>query len=58
MQVTTVHESPNLSIYDYRCDAGPHDKPFVEVHGRHSLSFVRRGSFGCRTRAGAGDRQR
>jgi AraC-like DNA-binding protein len=49
MQVTTVLESPNLSIYDYRCDAGPHDRPFVEVHGRHSLSFVRRGSFGCRT---------
>lgn len=49
MQVATIHQSPNFSIYDCRCDAGPHDKPFVEVHARHSLSFVRRGSFGCRT---------
>ena len=49
MQVTTIHEGPNLSIYDCRCDAKPGDKPFVEVHGRHSLAFVRRGSFGCCT---------
>ena len=38
-----------MSVYDYRCDAGPADKPFVEVHRLHSLSYVRRGSFGCRT---------
>ena len=38
-----------MSVYDYRCDAGPADQPFVEVHRRHSLSYVRRGSFGCRT---------
>src|SRR4029079_538296 len=29
--------------------AGPTARPFVEVHERHSLSFVSRGSFGCRT---------
>lgn len=39
-----------LSVVDYRCDAGPADRPFVECHRAHSLSYVRRGSFGCRTR--------
>lgn len=46
---TAVFESEPLSVYDYRCEAGPADKPFVEVHARHSVSYVRRGSFGCRT---------
>src|SRR5215470_4031818 len=37
-------------VVDYRCSAGPADAPFVEVHGSFSLSYVRRGSFGCTTR--------
>ena len=49
MRVTTIHEGPGLSIYDARCDARPGEKPYVEVYRRHSLAFVRRGSFGCRT---------
>jgi AraC family transcriptional regulator len=49
MQVTTIHEGPGLSIYDARCNAGPGEKPYAEVYRRHSLAFVRRGSFGCRT---------
>ena len=49
MQVTTLFEGEALSVYSYRCNGGPADRPFVEVHGRHSLSYVRRGSFGCRT---------
>jgi AraC-like DNA-binding protein len=43
-----VHESPSLTVVDYRCTALPSDPPFVEVHQRSSLSFVRKGSFGCR----------
>ncbi len=39
-----------LSVVDYRCDAGPADRPFAECHRAHSLSYVRRGSFGYRTR--------
>lgn len=39
-----------LTIIDYRCEAGPQDAPYPEVHTRYSLSYVRRGSFGCRTR--------
>ena len=49
MQVTTLYAGKALSVYAYRCSAGPADKPFVEVHRTHSLSYVRRGSFGCRT---------
>ena len=37
-------------MVDYRCAAGPADEPFVEVHAGHSISYVRRGSFGYRVR--------
>jgi AraC-like DNA-binding protein len=43
-----VHDSPSLTVIDYHCTALPSDPPFVEVHQRSSLSFVRKGSFGCR----------
>jgi AraC-like DNA-binding protein len=42
-----VHESPSLTVIDYHCTALPGDPPFAEVHQRSSLSFVRKGSFGC-----------
>ncbi|MFP5305212.1 MAG: helix-turn-helix domain-containing protein [Gammaproteobacteria bacterium] len=42
--------SDALSVLDYRCSAGPGDRPFVELHPCHSISYVRRGSFGCRSR--------
>lgn len=50
MAASTVLRSGSVSVYDYRCGAGPHDKPFVERHESHSLSYVRRGSFGCSSR--------
>jgi AraC family transcriptional regulator len=50
MSATVLHASPSLTVVDYRCTMGPHDRPYDEVHGRHSLSFVRRGSFGVLTR--------
>ncbi len=46
---TTVFASRPLSVHDYRCTAGPGTKAFTEVHAQHSVSYVRRGSFGCRT---------
>jgi AraC family transcriptional regulator len=49
MQATTLCAGEALSVHAYRCTAGPADKPFVEVHRAHSLSYVRGGSFGCRT---------
>ena len=45
----TVLETRALAVIDYRCDAGPNDAPYPEHHGRHSISYVRAGSFGCRT---------
>jgi AraC-like DNA-binding protein len=51
MQTRILHEGDSLKIIDYRCEAGPHDAPFVEVHELSSLSFVRKGSFGCRVGA-------
>jgi AraC-like DNA-binding protein len=39
-----------LSVIDYRCTAGPDTQPFVECHDRHSISYVRQGSFAVRSR--------
>jgi len=47
--VKTLHGGP-ISVIDYRCTAGPGDSPYTEIHQRHSLSYVRKGSFGCRAR--------
>src|ERR1044071_5731327 len=55
MQATTLFESASLSVYDYRCTRGPRDRPFSEMHQRHSVSYVRSGSFGCRTLGRAWD---
>ena len=48
--MTRISESRGLAIYDYRCQIGVGTKPFVEQHRRSSISFVRKGSFGYRTR--------
>src|SRR5215472_5850362 len=50
MPVDTVLKSGALRVIDYRCSAGPNDRPFIEQHGSFSISYVRRGSFGCVTR--------
>ncbi|MDF2698100.1 MAG: transcriptional regulator, AraC family [Labilithrix sp.] len=53
MAHTTLFESDSISVVDYRCTAGPSDAPFVELHGDFSVSYVRRGSFGYRSRGRA-----
>ncbi|MEC9362630.1 MAG: AraC family transcriptional regulator [Pseudomonadota bacterium] len=50
MPAHTLLQTRTLSVIDYRCMAGPGDRPFTEVFPRHSVSFVRAGSFGCRAR--------
>jgi AraC-like DNA-binding protein len=50
MSMTRISESRGLAIYDYRCQIGVGARPFVEQHRRSSISFVRKGSFGYRTR--------
>jgi AraC-like DNA-binding protein len=50
MSAALLLAGESLSAIDYRCKAGPGDVPFVEVHACHGVSYVRRGSFGCRSR--------
>ena len=51
MPITTVLRRGPLSVTDYRCNAGPADAPYPELHGAFTISYVRRGSFGVETRA-------
>ncbi|BEP42892.1 helix-turn-helix domain-containing protein [Variovorax sp. V15] len=53
MLVTTEVRTDAIRIASYRCDAGPDAQPFTELHEGHSVSYVRRGSFGYRTRGNA-----
>jgi AraC family transcriptional regulator len=46
---STLHAGP-VSVTDYRCDIAPGTAPFAEWHGGYSVSYVRKGSFGCTTR--------
>jgi AraC-like DNA-binding protein len=50
MSATTLLQRPSITVSEFRCSAGPGDTPFVERHRCHSVSFVRKGSFGCRSR--------
>jgi len=52
MIATTLLERKSVSVFNFRCTAGPGDKPFAEQHGGHSISYVRKGSFGLRHRGG------
>jgi AraC family transcriptional regulator len=44
-----LFRNDSMSVIDYRCTATRADKPFTEQHAAFSLSYVRKGSFGCRT---------
>ncbi|MGH6892561.1 MAG: helix-turn-helix domain-containing protein [Dongiaceae bacterium] len=50
MSATCVSHGDSLTIYDYRCEMELGAAPFVEQHGRASISYVRKGSFGYRVR--------
>ncbi|MCW5624249.1 MAG: helix-turn-helix domain-containing protein [Burkholderiales bacterium] len=49
---TTLRSGP-VSIVDCRCAAGPADPSFAERHAIHCIAYVRKGSFGYRTRGRA-----
>jgi AraC-like DNA-binding protein len=51
MASTTIVQRDGLSVFDYRCTAGPSDRPYAEFHDRFSVSYVRRGAFGYRVQA-------
>ncbi len=50
MTATTLYRSNYLTVIDYRCTAGPNDRPYTELHSSYAISYVRRGSFGYRVR--------
>lgn len=50
MNRTTLLERKRISVSDFRCTAEPGEKPFVEQYASHSISYVRKGSFGCHCR--------
>ncbi|QWG23972.1 AraC family transcriptional regulator [Bradyrhizobium sediminis] len=50
MTATPLFQRDSISVFDFRCTAAPGDKPYVEQHRCHSVSYVRKGSFGCRSR--------
>jgi len=50
MTRTALLQRGSISVSDFRCSAGPDDKPFVEQYRCHSISYVRKGSFGCQSR--------
>jgi AraC-like DNA-binding protein len=50
MTRTTLLQRGSISVSEFRCSAGPDDTPFVEQFGCHSVSYVRKGSFGCQSR--------
>ena len=50
MTATTLLQRNSISVSDFRCSAPLQEKPFVERHRCHSVSYVRKGSFGCNSR--------
>jgi AraC-like DNA-binding protein len=50
MSSTTLLQRPAMSVSEFRCTAVTGEKPFVEQHRCHSISFVRKGSFGYQSR--------
>ena len=53
MSSTTLLQRPTMTVSDFRCTAEPGERPYAELHRCHSISFVRKGSFGyhCRGRS-------
>jgi AraC-like DNA-binding protein len=55
MSSTTLLQRPSVTVSDFRCSAVPGDQPYREQHGCHSISFVRKGSFGYHSRGRSHD---
>lgn len=47
ISATELQAGP-VRVVDYRCASGPAERPFTEVHQGHSVSYVRKGTFGYR----------
>ena len=47
---TPLLQRQSISVSEFRCTAAPGDAPFAEQYACHSISYVRKGSFGCQSR--------
>jgi len=47
---TSLLKHRSISVSEFRCTASPGAKPFAEQFECHSVSYVRKGSFGCQHR--------
>ena len=52
MNRTILLQRSRISVSDFRCTAARGDRPFAEHYACHSVSYVRKGSFGCHCRGG------
>jgi AraC-like DNA-binding protein len=50
MKRTTLLQRGHISVSEFRCTAAPGERPFAEQYACHSVSYVRKGSFGCHCR--------
>jgi AraC-like DNA-binding protein len=50
MASTTLLQGKSITVSEFRCTAVPGDKPYTELHRCHSISYVRKGSFGYASR--------
>src|SRR5215210_1251991 len=50
MTATPLLQRDSISVHDFRCTVRANDAPFVERHCSHSVSYVRKGSFGYQSR--------
>ena len=55
MPATTLFRNDALAVIDYRCSAGPADRPYAESHSSYSVAYVRKGSFGLKARGATHD---
>ncbi len=53
MSSTTLLVRPSIKVSDFRCTAVRGERPFVEHHPCHSISYVRKASFGYCSRGRA-----
>lgn len=52
MAMPELFRGPSVAVAEWICPYGPHDRPFTEVYDAFRVSYVRRGSFGCRAQGG------
>jgi AraC-like DNA-binding protein len=50
MNRTTLLQRDRMTVNEFRCTAEPGERPFAEQFASHSVSYVRKGSFGCHCR--------